>query len=87
MALALDRRRLGPRLHLSYLHIVGRGLSALWASTFPECIPILLPVLLGLASAVPETIDDRRWCCCWLVLQSMVELMLMVMAHAHNRCL
>ena len=83
MALVLDRRRLGPRLHLSQLHIVGRDLSG----ASPECIPILLPVLLGLASAVPETIDDRRWCCCWLVLQSMVELMLMVMAHAQNQCL
>ena len=37
----------------------------------------LLPVLLGLASAVPSAIDDHR--CCWsLVLQPMVELIMTV---------
>ena len=56
----------------------------------------LLPVLLGLASAVPSAIDDHR--CCWsLVMQPMVELIMMVVlvlvvlgvkshVHAHNRC-
>ena len=57
----------------------------------------LLPVLLGLGSAVPSAIDDHRCCYCWQVLQSVVELMVVVLlllvvlgfehlVHAQNRC-
>ena len=79
--LALERRRLVSRLlSIPANAIVDRR---------------LLPVLLGLASAFPFAIDDRR---CWsLVLQPMVELIMMVvlvlvvlglkpLVHAQNRC-
>ena len=82
VVLMLERSRLGSRLlSIPANAIVDRR---------------LLPVLLGLASALLSAIDDHR--CCWsLVLQPMVELIMMVvvalvvlgvkpLAHAQNLC-
>ena len=62
-------------LVLALLLVLVALLSRMRPVSSPGCIPCLLPVLLELASAVP---DDRR-CCWWLVLQPMVVLMPIIM--------